>query len=150
MKAEKLDEFFAVVHNFLSEQKHMPKKTFKHLYHSLALNDIFHDYETYSNFIIETYPLLSELLGAFFESRFFNLRPRFNYFVFRSSPSDSFLTEEIAFGLYLTNPLFCQKKNVRLFPIYSSNNVNQSSTDTLSCLISIETQNSRIAVLCFD
>ena len=147
LRPEKLNEFFAVVYNFLSEQKNLPKKCFKHLYCSLANKELL-DYETYSNFITETYPLLGELLGAFFESRLLNLRPRFNYFLFRSSPSDSFMTEEIAFGLYLTNPLFCQKKGVRLFPIYSSNNIQQSGTDALSYLISFQTQNGRGSFLC--
>ena len=139
IRAVKLDDFFSTMYNFLSEQKNIPLNSFKSLYYQLIAEDGLYDFEAYSNFIFESYPLLSDLLGSYFESRFFNLRPNFNYFSFTSAPSDSFMTEETVFGLYLTNALFCMKKNIRLFPVYSSNNANQSSTDALSKLKSFET-----------
>jgi hypothetical protein len=147
IRAQKLDEFFAASYNLLSDQKSLPSITFKSLYHQLIVEDSLYDFEEYSNFIAETYPLLSDLLGSFSESRFFNLTPTFNYFTYTCPPGDSFMKEEMAFGLYLTNPLFCKRRKVRLYPIYSSYNIPNSSTDVLSHLISIEAARCRCAVL---
>ena len=140
IKAEALNEFFVTVFNLLSEQKCSPAKNFQSLYYSLFMEDRLYPYDIYSNFIMEAYPMLSDLLGAYFESVLFDKPLAFNLFSYRSPPSDSFMTEETAFGLYLTNSLLSTKKNMRLFPLFSSHNSSHANSDALSEIKSNEVE----------
>lgn len=143
-----LEDFYNGVFNLLSEQKSLTSIRFKSFYYDSVVENRLLTFDEYTEHICSKFPNLPELLSLFFESRFFNLRPNFNYFSHKNVPSDSFMTEEIAFGMYLTNPLFCLKKGVQLFMVYTNNNSNQSNTDNLSWIISLKTSNCRVTLLC--
>jgi hypothetical protein len=143
-----LEDFYNGVFNLLSEQKSMTTMRFKSFYYDLVVENKLLGFDEYSDHICNKFPNLPELLSLFFESRFFNLPPNFNYFSYKNVPSDSFMAEEVAFGMYLTNPLFCLRKGVQLFMVYTNNNSNQSNTDNLSKVTSLSTQNCRGAFLC--
>ena len=143
-----LEDFYNAVFNLLSEQKSLTSLRFKSFYYDLVVENRLLPFDEYNDQICNKFPNLSELLSLFFESRFFNLQPNFNYFSHKNVPSDSFMTEEIAFGMYLTNPLFCLKKGMQLFMVYTNNNSNQSNTDNLSFLISLQASDRRVALLC--